>query len=53
MQFDQVIVLLLKQGVDASKASKSFYHGADLFVIVGKLTEILKSALAIEDRFAS
>ena len=40
MQFDQVVVLLLNQGVDTSKAGKSFKHGADLFVIVGKLIEV-------------
>lgn len=37
MQFDQVIFLLINQGVDASKADKSFEDGADLFVVVGKL----------------
>lgn len=47
MQSDQVLVLLLDQGVDASKASKSFEDGADLFVIVGKLIEIFESVLAI------
>lgn len=40
MQFDQVIVILLNQGIDASKTSKSFQHWADLFVVVGKLVEI-------------
>lgn len=49
MQFDQVIVLLLNQGVDAFKASKSFQDGPDLFIIVGKLMEIWESAVAIED----
>lgn len=51
MQFNQVIVLLLNQGVDAFKASKSFEDRADLFVIVGKLIDILESALATEGGF--
>ena len=49
MQFKQVIVLLFNQGVNASKTSKSFKNRADLFVIVGKLTEIPESAHTIKD----
>ena len=52
MQFEQVIVLLFDQGVDASKASKSFQNRTDLFVIVSKLIEISESAFTIEDGFA-
>lgn len=49
MQFEQVIVLLLNQGIDISKASKSFKDWADLFVIVSKLIGISRSALAVEE----
>ena len=52
MQFEQVIVLLFDQSVDASKASKSFQNRADLFVIVSKLIKISKSAFTIEDGFS-
>lgn len=51
MQFDQVLVLLFDQGVDAFKPSKSFEDRAHLFIVVGKLVEVLVSALAMEDRF--
>ena len=50
MQFDQVIVILLSQGVDSSKTSKSFHDGADLLVVVCKLVGISELALAIEDK---
>ena len=52
MQFEQVIVLLFDQGVDASKTSKSFQNWADLFVIVSKLIEISESAFTVEDVFS-
>ena len=52
MQFEQVIVLLFDQGVDASKASKSFQNRTDLFVIVSKLIEISESAFTVEDGFS-
>ena len=50
VQFDQVIVILFNQSIDASKTSKSFQDWADLFVVVGKLVEILGLALAVEDK---
>ncbi len=49
MQSKEAIGILLNQGVDASKAGKSFENWADLFVIVSKLIEISESALAVED----
>ena len=52
MQFEQVIVLLLNEGVDTPKASKPFKDRADLFVIVSKLITVQESALALEDSFS-
>lgn len=46
MQFEQVLVLLLNESVDTTKASKPFEDRADLFVIVSKLIKIQESALA-------
>ena len=47
MHFDQVIVILLNQSINASKSGKSFQYRADLFVIMGELIEISESALAL------
>ena len=52
MHFDQVIVILLNQSINASESGKSFQYRADLFVIMGELIEISESALALR-RFVS
>ena len=47
MHFDQVIVILLNQSINASKSGKSFQYRADLFVIMRELIETSESALAL------